>query len=103
MPTVRFQILYVFLVLARDRRRIVHVNVTGHPTAEWTASNSGMPFPGATCPAISSTIVTPSSARRSARSGVSLTRRTVQPPELGRVVAIPHPGGLQHRYERRAA
>ena len=30
-------------------------------------------------------------------------RRTVQPPELGRVFAIPHLGGLHHRYERRAA
>jgi hypothetical protein len=27
----------VFLVLAHDRRRIVHFNVTAHPTAEWTA------------------------------------------------------------------
>jgi transposase InsO family protein len=36
VPTVRFQILYVFLVLAHDRRRIVHFNVTAHPTAEWT-------------------------------------------------------------------
>src|SRR3984893_16842020 len=35
VPTVRFQVLYVFLVLAHDRRRIVHVNVTAHPTAEW--------------------------------------------------------------------
>ena len=30
-------------------------------------------------------------------------RRTVQPPELGRVVAVPQVGGLHHRYERRAA
>ena len=30
-------------------------------------------------------------------------RRTVQPPELGRVVAFPQLGGLHHRYERRAA
>ena len=29
--------------------------------------------------------------------------RAVQPPELGRVVAIPQVGGLHHRYERRAA
>ena len=29
--------------------------------------------------------------------------RNVQPPELGRVVAIPEVGGLHHRYERRAA
>ena len=36
MPTIRLQVLYVFLVLAHDRRRIVHSNVTAHPTAEWT-------------------------------------------------------------------
>jgi putative transposase len=34
-PTARFQIQYVFLVLAHDRRRIV--GVREHPTAEWTA------------------------------------------------------------------
>jgi putative transposase len=36
VPTIRFQVLYVFLVLAHPRRRIVHFNVTAHPTAEWT-------------------------------------------------------------------
>jgi putative transposase len=36
--TLRFQVLYVFLVLAHDRRRIVHFNVTAHPTAEWNGS-----------------------------------------------------------------
>jgi putative transposase len=36
VPTIRFQVLYVFLVLAHDRRRIIHFNVTAHPTAEWT-------------------------------------------------------------------
>ena len=36
VPTIRFQVLYVFLVLAHDRRRILHFNVTAHPTAEWT-------------------------------------------------------------------
>jgi putative transposase len=35
VPTIRFQVLYVFLVLAQDRRRILHFNVTAHPTAEW--------------------------------------------------------------------
>jgi transposase InsO family protein len=29
--------------------------------------------------------------------------RSVQPPELGQVVALPQVGGLHHRYERRAA
>src|SRR5262249_35758770 len=33
VPTVRFQVLYVFLVLAHDRRRILHFGVTAHPTA----------------------------------------------------------------------
>jgi hypothetical protein len=37
VPTIRFQVLYVFLVLAHERRRILHFNVTAHPTAEWTA------------------------------------------------------------------
>jgi transposase InsO family protein len=37
VPTIPFQILYVFLVLAHDRRRILHFGVTTHPTAEWTA------------------------------------------------------------------
>ena len=45
VPTVRFQILYVFLVLAHDRRSIVHFNVTAHPTAEWTAQQLREAFP----------------------------------------------------------
>ena len=34
--TVRFRILYVFVVLDVGTRRIVHWNVTEHPTADWT-------------------------------------------------------------------
>jgi putative transposase len=34
VPTLRFEVLYVFLVLAHDRRRILHFGVTAHPTAE---------------------------------------------------------------------
>lgn len=37
VPTVSFRILYVFVVLAHERRRVVHFNVTERPTAEWTA------------------------------------------------------------------
>ena len=40
-----FQILYVFLVLAHDRRRIVHFNVTAHLTVEWTAQQLREAFP----------------------------------------------------------
>lgn len=37
VPTATFGILYVFFVLSLDRRRVLHFNVTQHPTAEWTA------------------------------------------------------------------
>ena len=46
VPTVRFRILYVFLVLAHDRRRIVHIGVTAHPTAEWTLNSFVKRFRG---------------------------------------------------------
>src|SRR6202022_3646918 len=169
VPTVRFQVLYVFLVLAHDRRRIVHVNVTAHPTAEWTAQQLRNAFPwshvpryllhdrdaifGATFRADVEAMgmkVVPSAPRspwdrgygervigslrrecldhvlvlseaslrrtikaylvyyHGSRTHLSLAkdtpeRRAVQPPALGRVVAIPQLGGLHHRYERRAA
>ena len=35
----------MFLVLAHDRRRIVHFNVTAHPTAEWTGQQLREAFP----------------------------------------------------------
>jgi putative transposase len=34
--TATFRLLYVFVVIEHASRRILHVNVTGHPTAEWT-------------------------------------------------------------------
>jgi putative transposase len=37
VPTVTFQVLYVFFVLSLERRRILHVNVTAHPYAAWAA------------------------------------------------------------------
>ena len=37
VPTVTFNILYVFFVLSLERRRVLHVNVTAHPYAAWAA------------------------------------------------------------------
>lgn len=37
VPTLTFKPLYCFVVLSHDRRKIVHVNVTRHPTDQWTA------------------------------------------------------------------
>jgi transposase InsO family protein len=45
VPTIRFQVLYVFLVLAHERRRILDFNVTAHPTTEWTAQQLREAFP----------------------------------------------------------
>jgi transposase InsO family protein len=45
VPTISFQILYALIVLAHDRRRILHFNMTAHPTAEWTAQQIVEAFP----------------------------------------------------------
>jgi putative transposase len=50
VPTICFQVLYVFLVLAHDRRRILHIGVTAHPTAAWTAQQLREAFPWDTAP-----------------------------------------------------
>ncbi len=36
VPTATFRVLFVLVVLRHDRRRLVHLNVTEHPTADWT-------------------------------------------------------------------
>jgi hypothetical protein len=45
VPTVTYQLLFVLVILAHDRRRIVHVAVTDHPTAAWTAQQLRNAFP----------------------------------------------------------
>jgi len=50
VPTATFRVLFVFIVLAHDRRRIVHFNVTEHPTAQWTAQQIVEAFPFDTAP-----------------------------------------------------
>jgi putative transposase len=45
VPTVTYRLLFVLVILAHDRRRIVHVAVTDHPTAAWTAQQLRNAFP----------------------------------------------------------
>jgi transposase InsO family protein len=141
VPTIRFQVLYVFLVLAHDRRRIVHFNVTAHPTAEWTGQQLREAFPFEQVPryllrdrdgifgadftkevrdlGIKEVLSPPrspwqrayierviGSIRRECLDSLEKdtpAKRSVQPPGLGQVVALPQVGGLHHRYERRVA
>lgn len=51
VPTLTFRILFVFIVLHHARRHIVHVNVTAHPTSQWTAQQIREAFPWETAPA----------------------------------------------------
>jgi transposase InsO family protein len=45
VPTVRFQLLYVWFVLAHGRRRVIHFNVTTNPTASWVIQQLREAFP----------------------------------------------------------
>ncbi len=167
VPTVSFRILYVFVILAHERKRVLHFDVTEHPTAEWKAERLVQSFPWDTVPCylpqdriycdafraqavnmgITEVLTAPrspwqspyverligsirrqcqdrvvvmneSSLRRQitcyldyyhgSQSHLSLGKdspdgRAVEPPELGRIVAVPKVGGLHRRYERKAA
>jgi putative transposase len=50
VPTATCQLLFVLVVLAHARRRVVHVAVTEHPTAAWTAQQLCEAFPWAEAP-----------------------------------------------------
>ncbi len=50
VPTATFQVLFGFLVLAHDRRRVVHFNVTTKPTGQWTAQQVVQAFPWESAP-----------------------------------------------------
>ena len=36
VPTVHFKLLFVFVMLHLERRKVLHFNVTAHPTSQWT-------------------------------------------------------------------
>ena len=45
VPTIGFKLLYAFVVVRLDRRELVWINVTAHPTAEWVARQITEAFP----------------------------------------------------------
>jgi len=169
VPTATFRVLFVFVVLSHARRRVLHFQVTEHPTQEWTMQQIREACPWEQVPryllrdrdaiygrdfaaltqdmGMEEVVTAPrapwqnpyverlvGSIRRECLDHVivwnqrSLRRilrsyfayyqhsrthlalgkdapepRTVEPPDLGRVFAIPQVGGLHHRYQRRAA
>src|SRR2546425_662632 len=51
VPTAGLRVLFVLVVLAHHRRRVVHFNVTEHPTAHWAAQQIVDAFPDDSAPA----------------------------------------------------
>ena len=49
VPTLTFRVLYCFFVIEHGRRKIVHFNVTDHPTDPWIEQQLREAFPGS-CP-----------------------------------------------------
>lgn len=45
VPTASCRLLFVLILLAHDRRRVVHIAVTAHPTVTWTAQQVRNAFP----------------------------------------------------------
>ena len=168
VPTITFGLLYLFIVLRHDRRRVVHFAVTAHPTQQWVAQQLREAFPFDEAPryllrdrdaiyglevrrcldslGIKEVLIAPRSPWQSpyverfigtlrrecldhvivfqeaqlrglirsfldyyhnARTHRSLGQnapnpRAVEPPSIGKVIAIPQVGGLHHRYTRAA-
>jgi putative transposase len=50
IPTINFNVLFVLVVLAHDRRRVIHFNVTENPTAQWAAQQMVEAFPWDSAP-----------------------------------------------------
>ncbi len=50
VPTIAFRVLFVFVILAHDRRRPIHFAVMANPSAEWTARQLLEAFPWDTAP-----------------------------------------------------
>jgi transposase InsO family protein len=169
VPTATFRVLYVFLVLVHERRKVLHFNVTDSPSAVWTAQQLTEAFPYCKPPryllrdrdtiyglqfqaramslGLLQKLITPhspwqnpfverliGSIRRECLDYVLVLHarhlhrvladyfnyfhrhrphraldqdcpepRPVEPPDQGKIIALPLVGGLHHRYTRLAA
>ncbi len=53
VPTLRLRVLFVFLVIEHQRRKVLHFGVTEHPTAEWASQQVVEAFSERNCEAVS--------------------------------------------------
>jgi putative transposase len=97
--------MFVFVILAHQRRRVVHVNVTDAPTAQWTGQQLVEACPWETAPRYLL-------RDRDGVYGVEFSNRVrgmgigdvkTAPRSPCGIVEIPMVGGLHHRYTRQAA
>jgi putative transposase len=50
VPTITFSVLYCFFVISHNRRRVLHFNVTKHPTSSWIVEQLREAFPFGSAP-----------------------------------------------------
>ena len=50
VPTVSFKLLYVFFIIDHSKRKIIHLNTTASPTAQWVIQQLRDAFPFDTAP-----------------------------------------------------
>ena len=117
VPTITFGVLYCFFVIRHDRRRILHFNVTKHPTSCWIIQQLREAFPFGAAPrflihdrdAKYGTEV-PAAIRSLKINAVRTSfespwQESTRPEATQRVLhpGVPHRlGGLHHRYDRAA-
>ena len=76
VPTITFGVLYCFLVISHERRKILHCNVTRNPATPWIVQQMREAWPYA-----------------------SMHRFLASPPPSGSTIrSFPRLGGLHHRY-----
>ena len=84
VPTVHFQVLFVFLVLAHHRRRMVHFNMTANPCSPWTAQQIVEAFPFDTGPRYLRSDGMPSTVPSSADECTAWVSKKCGPPHAHR-------------------
>jgi putative transposase len=87
VPTLTGRVLFVFLILAHHRRRIVHVNITERPTAAWTAQQMIEAFPDDRAPRwlLRDRDAVYGDAFRRRVAGMGMSEVMSIPPALGRI------------------